>query len=175
MREKDKKINEVASFFISLNNDLDDIIIKRGFTNKKLQKLLYFAQAWYLAFNQTPLFESDFQAWIHGPVNPAVYQRFKKFGFEQIDEKIDIDGLQLLSNKEKDFLIMIFESYVSFDAQYLEALSHQDIPWIHARNLYSHNMPSSNIISKDEIQKEYEKKISETKEKFLNAKRKLSQ
>jgi uncharacterized phage-associated protein len=32
-------------------------------TNRKLQKLLYYAQAWYLALENRALFAEDFQAW----------------------------------------------------------------------------------------------------------------
>jgi hypothetical protein len=35
-------------------------------------------QAWHLAFYQKPLFDGKFQAWIHGPVNREIYDRFKE-------------------------------------------------------------------------------------------------
>ena len=39
-------------------------------TNLKLQKLMYYSQAWHLALRDIPLFNEDFQAWVHGPVLP---------------------------------------------------------------------------------------------------------
>lgn len=45
-------------------------------SNKKLQKLLYYAQAWYLVYNKKPLFNDDIEAWIHGPaVQSSCYLR----------------------------------------------------------------------------------------------------
>ena len=32
-------------------------------THLKLQKLVYYAQAWFLALNDKPLFEEEMQAW----------------------------------------------------------------------------------------------------------------
>ena len=34
----------------------------------KLQKLCYYAQAWEIAWTETPIFEEDFEAWANGPV-----------------------------------------------------------------------------------------------------------
>ena len=39
----------------------------------KLQKLLFYAHAWYLAQTGNPLFEEDFEAWPWGPVVRDVY------------------------------------------------------------------------------------------------------
>jgi uncharacterized phage-associated protein len=47
-------------------------------TNLKLQKLLYYCQAWYLAFLGKPLFGERIEAWIHGPVVPPVFGSFKE-------------------------------------------------------------------------------------------------
>ena len=51
---------EVADFFIKFSNEHGD-----NLTNLKLQKLLYFAQAWYLVFYKRPLFDNEIQAWVH--------------------------------------------------------------------------------------------------------------
>ena len=43
----------------------------------KVHKLLYYVQAWHLALTSTPLLNEKFQAWVHGPVSPALYDRYK--------------------------------------------------------------------------------------------------
>ncbi|MBW4622042.1 MAG: DUF4065 domain-containing protein [Cyanosarcina radialis HA8281-LM2] len=58
---------DVASYFIDLANKTGNTV-----NNLKLQKLVYYSQAWHLAIHGTPLFEEDFQAWIHGPVIPEL-------------------------------------------------------------------------------------------------------
>ena len=47
-------------------------------TNKKLQKLCYYAKAWYLAIYDQNLVEEQFHAWVHGAVQPALYFQYKK-------------------------------------------------------------------------------------------------
>jgi uncharacterized phage-associated protein len=39
-----------------------------------------------MALYGDPLFEEDFQAWIHGPVIPVLYQKYKSFGWQPILE-----------------------------------------------------------------------------------------
>lgn len=65
---------EVAKFFIHLANETGSYI-----SNLKLQKLVYYAQAWHLALHDTPLFEDDFEAWVHGSVVPSSIRNIKNF------------------------------------------------------------------------------------------------
>ena len=60
---------DVANFFIGRFQEAQDPV-----TNLKLQKLLYYAQGWYLAFFDEPLFDERIEAWLHGPVVPPIYQ-----------------------------------------------------------------------------------------------------
>ena len=61
---------QVADYFLSLvDEDAGD-----SMTNLRLQKLLFYAQAWHLALTNRPLFEEDFEAWVHGPVIPSFYR-----------------------------------------------------------------------------------------------------
>ncbi len=53
----------------------------------KLQKLLFYAQAWWLASTDTELFPDDIKAWTWGPVVPGIYYQFEKFGKEPIRNK----------------------------------------------------------------------------------------
>lgn len=45
-------------------------------TNMKVNKLVYFAYAFFLR-GSGPLFDDDIEAWQYGPVVPAVYHSFK--------------------------------------------------------------------------------------------------
>lgn len=44
-------------------------------TNKKLQKLCFYAKAWYLALYDENLISEPFEAWVHGAVQPSLYQK----------------------------------------------------------------------------------------------------
>ena len=53
---------QVAEYFLLLvDDDAGDVM-----TNLRLQKLVYYAQAWRLAILDEALFEDDFEAWVHG-------------------------------------------------------------------------------------------------------------
>ena len=51
---------------------------------KKLQKLLYYIEAWHLVHIGVPLIDEEFQAWVHGPVLPSLYHQLKEFGFNDL-------------------------------------------------------------------------------------------
>lgn len=40
----------------------------------KLHRLVYYCQAWHLAWSGAPLFEEEIHAWANGPVVPALYE-----------------------------------------------------------------------------------------------------
>lgn len=66
-----ENIYEVANFFLN----------KEAMSHKKLQKLCYFSQAWYLANYGEPLVPNRFEAWVHGPVSPDLYYKYKGWGW----------------------------------------------------------------------------------------------
>lgn len=68
-------------------------------TQMKLQKMVYFAQGVHLALHKEPLIKDTFQAWKYGPVIPEIYQTYKFYGSDPIN---DTDLLQLSQNEEKD-------------------------------------------------------------------------
>ena len=76
-------VDQVADTLILLSRE-------RGIeiTNLKLQKLLYYAQAWNLVFTGEPLFEADIEAWVHGPVVPSIFRRFKIFRWSPITTEL---------------------------------------------------------------------------------------
>lgn len=62
--------SQIAKWLLSaIDRDSGDSI-----TPLKLQKLIYYAQAWSLALPERayPLFDEDMQAWAHGPVVESV-------------------------------------------------------------------------------------------------------
>ncbi|HEN5507481.1 TPA: SocA family protein, partial [Legionella pneumophila] len=91
-------------------------------TNLKLQKLLYYAQGWYLALYNKPLFDDKIEAWVHGPVIPAAYHSFKQYGYGLIDEKPSFPNLSPKIRSHLDEVIDVYGSYSAFE---LEHLTHQ--------------------------------------------------
>lgn len=100
-----------------------------GITNLKLEKLLYYAQGYYLAKKNAPLFDDKIIAWDHGPVVNDVYQKYKKFG----SSKIEIEDNKIYEAKiDKDteqILIKVYEKYAQYSAWKLSDMTHQEEPW----------------------------------------------
>ncbi|MEH1936813.1 MAG: type II toxin-antitoxin system antitoxin SocA domain-containing protein [Nostoc sp.] len=137
----------IANYFIWLANETGSYL-----SNLKLQKLVYYAQAWHLGIYGQPLFDEDFEAWIHGPVIPALYQEYKSFGWKPILKDAEP---QHFSEEIQDFLEELTEAYFGCDAFELEQMTHHEDPWIKARENLSLDTPSNAIISKESMRYYY--------------------
>jgi uncharacterized phage-associated protein len=99
-------------------------------TNLKLQKLLYYAQGWWLALEKKPLFGERIEAWPMGPVQPGVYGAFKVYGWKAIDPP---DTEPKLPKNVADHLDEVVEVYGSYTGVVLSRMTHQEKPWGDAR------------------------------------------
>lgn len=121
-------------------------------TNLKLQKLLYYADAWNLALCDKPLFGEDFRAWVHGPVLLSQYHRFKDYRWRSITE--DIEKPQL-DDELATFLDEIIDVFGCETAVALELMTHRELPWLEARGDTPPMEPSSAKISKETMKNFY--------------------
>lgn len=143
---------DIANYFIFLANTSGSFI-----SNLKLQKLVYYAQAWYLVNYSVPLFQEDFQAWIHGPVIPSLYQKYKAFGWKPIIEYIELN----LPQEVIEFLEEVSDIYFACDAYELEKMTHEEDPWIEARGDIPPDAPSEEVITKESIMKYYSARVQQ--------------
>ena len=160
-RRKTQKALSVAKYFIYKNNKEE----KKNLTNKKLQKLLYYSQAWNLALYKKPLFSDTIEAWVHGPAVPWIYGQYKDYFMNNIAEKVTRADFSLLSRTEKGLLDLIWNVYGKYPADYLEVLTHTEDPWQIARENLEQCEPSTNEISKESMRIYYDKKLQEIKKK----------
>ena len=116
----------------------------------KLQKLCYYAQAWSLVWDDTPLFDEDFEAWANGPICPVLFQRFKG-RFDLVAEDITDGDSSRLNDNQKETVGMVLDHYGHRDIQYLSRLTHMEDPWIDARKGYSPGESCNVIITKDSM------------------------
>jgi uncharacterized phage-associated protein len=143
---------DVANYFIFLANETGSFI-----SNLKLQKLVYYAQAWHLAIHETALFEEDFEAWVHGPVVPALYQKYKQFGWHPIDENVVLQ----IPPEIESFLDEVSDEYFACDAYELEQMTHIEDPWKTARAGLPPDAPSNAIIRKEWMKEYYGARVKE--------------
>jgi len=127
----------------------------------KIQKLLYYVQAWSLAINKRPLFPGKFQAWIHGPVNREIYDRFSgvKLMYSSVTSKDCNGGQDSLSGDERSAIDDVLDVYAKFSGSQLEEMTHQEEPWLKARGGISPSQRCENEISEDDMQKFYASRI----------------
>lgn len=124
----------IANFFL-------DRASNRGakLTTMTLLKVLYFAHAWYLAKEGSPLVAQPFEAWQYGPVNRVVYDQFKDFGKSPIEGRaVSFDPSTPgfcetkynLDAETEVFLNNIFDYYAQFHPFQLSDLTHEKgSPW----------------------------------------------
>jgi len=129
-------------------------------TNKKLQKLLYYAQAWSLVLKNEKMFAQDIEAWVHGPAIRDVYMEYKTFGFNPIKKDVDVDALKLPAEKVA-LLNDVWGVYGKFDGDYLEMLSHSEGPWINARQGMEADVSSDNVIEHEAMRSFYGARLEE--------------
>ena len=120
-------------------------------TNLKLQKLLYYAQAWRLAFTGEPLFAESIEAWVHGPVVPLVFRKFREYRWGSID-----CAVHPVANDDVVLHIgCVLDTYGKFTATRLEHMTHRESPWLEARQGIPMDEPSQNVITKQSMQRFY--------------------
>lgn len=128
-------IFDVANWFLS----------KGEMTHKKLQKLCYYAQAWCYALRGYRLADTDYEAWVHGPVSPVLWEKFKSFGYDTIrikgncNNSLDEDDIKLLED--------VWDTYGDNTGNALETLTHRELPWIEARRGYEPDERCTVVIS----------------------------
>ena len=143
-------------------------LLAKGYslTPTKLQKILYYVQAWFMVyFEKERIFNDEPQAWVNGPVYPEIYNQYKHlnrsalltpkdFEADDIDEAYNQVGQELqltLSPDQLSFIDSVLELYGSKSEDALVFLSHAEAPWSEAREGYEPFERSTKPISLDRI------------------------
>lgn len=135
--------HDIAKYFLS----------KSSMTQKKLQKLVYYSYAWFIAIHneqafdiRNVLFSEEPEAWVHGPVFPSLYSTYRDFNWNPIPKLKDDFIFQ--NENLNSFLDEIWNVFSKFDGDQLELMTHQEEPWIMAREGTDFMEPSNNKIDK---------------------------
>jgi uncharacterized phage-associated protein len=110
-------------------------------TNLRLQKLLYYAQAWSLVLRETELFPEEIRAWRYGPVVEEVYQTLPS---GKCAACVPPDAFAKAPNLDADdaaFLKSFWEAYSQYSASQLYRMTHSEMPW---KNTLGKLAPSDN-------------------------------
>ena len=116
---------DVANYFIEkAQTTYDDV------SHMKLHKLLYYAQGYYLANKNKPLFNLDISKWDYGPVVPFVYKKFMQIGGGPRLKPHPEGEPSRLPKEIQVFLDEIWQTYGKFTGLQMSDMSHQEAPWL---------------------------------------------
>lgn len=129
-----------------------------------LQKMLYYIQGIYMVLFGVELFDEECEAWAHGPVFKDVYEVFKNFKYNPIDDtrfSMLQNRFNELSDHEKKVIDLVVESFGMYSGKTLEQITHRETPWMNARVNCLPGEPSNEVISKRSI-KEYFSEVAKS-------------
>ena len=116
----------------------------------KLQKLCYYAQAWEIAWTETPIFKEDFEAWANGPVCPPLFYEHKGKYIVCSDDLVK-GNPDNFTEEQKNGINIILSDYGSMEPYDLRELSHSEDPWKDARGDLPEGARCNTVITKDSM------------------------
>ena len=134
--------------------DVAAYILKKSgaLSTMKLQKLVYYCQAWSLVWDEKPLFKENIEAWTNGPVVRELFS-YHRGNFE-ISE-ILIGNPDVLNDNQKETIDAVLKFYGDKPAQWLIDLSHSEKPWKEARKDLDIDEISNRVISIESMAEYY--------------------
>lgn len=123
----------------------------------KLQKLCYYAQAWSLACDDTPLFDEPIEAWKNGPVVRSLWQQRR--GHRRVADWPSGDASQL-SDRTRARVLQTCKQYGHLDGDTLSDLSHLEGPWNVTRDGLPENADSNEPIRPEVMAEYYRRQMS---------------
>jgi uncharacterized phage-associated protein len=115
----------------------------------KLQKLIYYADAWHYVFNNSPLIKEHFEAWQHGPVVRNVWDYYKDKSILYNPIPAPKKANLLVTEDQIQIINDVLDEYGKKTAYYLECLTHEEEPWKRARS------KANKIIEKNHMKQFY--------------------
>jgi len=109
------------------------ILSKRGpMSAMKLQKLIFYSQAWSLVWDDVPLFNNKIEAWANGPVVRDLYDQHR--GLFQVDTSTFAALAKgVLSKEQTETIDTVLAAYADKSSQWLSDQTHAEAPWRMAR------------------------------------------
>ncbi len=154
MQSGAEEVASVASVF-----DVAKYILEKTgpVTTMKLQKLVYYAQAWSTVWDDppdTPLFPEEIQAWSQGPVVPDLFA-WHKGRFTVDAPSLTRGDSAKLSLAQKATIDAVVDFYGPKTAQWLSDLTHSEKPWLEARAGIPDGSPGGRAISLETMHQYY--------------------
>jgi uncharacterized phage-associated protein len=137
--------NEVADWIV--RHSADDL--GAPVDSMSLEKMLYYAQAFYLVMHDKPLFPDEIRAWQWGPVVKAVWQRYQEHGNKLINSPKAKPPT--LNSELEEYLVEVVYAFGQYTATRLSEATHHEDPWTDARHGYERQDSSDVLMPQHEI------------------------
>jgi len=110
------------------------LTIKNNITAMKLQKIVYYCQAWSLVWDDKPLYKENIEAWANGPVVRELYEKHKgMYDIKKNSFTANLGDISKLNEEQKDTIKAVIKYYGDRSSQWLSDLTHKEDPWKKAR------------------------------------------
>lgn len=136
-------VHDIAAFIIAEQKELSAM---------KLQKLVYYSQAWALAKLNRALFDDEIQAWANGPVVPALFNRHR--GRFMVSSWPDGNADHVPSDGKR-LIREVLAAYAPLSARQLSDRTHREGPWRDARGNAGTGTWSNAVIQHDALRSFY--------------------
>lgn len=121
-------------------------------TTWKLQKLVYYSQAWSLVWDDNELFPEEIEAWANGPVVRELYNAHRH---AYHIGALDRGEIANLTENQRDTINRVLAFYGDKSPQWLSDLTHMEAPWKDARAGIPDGVRGDTIISKQHLAEYY--------------------
>ena len=160
--EKSKELQKMDSIVLA------NYILKHygPMSHLKLQKLLFYCDAYSLAYFGEEIVEDKFEAWVHGPVSRKVYDSLKDKSILYSDIEYSFDGIDVdyefgkLTQGQQDLIVAVLNDLSAWSGLELETATHSELPWLEARRGYAEGDKCHELISKETTRDFYKKEFN---------------
>jgi len=114
--------------------------------NRRLQKLVYFSQAWSLGWTGKPLFDEAFEAWPDGPVERELWVCQRYSSVPRYEGQLSDDQVEIIE--------AVLAEYWGCTTPELVDLSHEDV-WTEARHGLPPTGRSNTRLSSQSMRRHY--------------------
>jgi uncharacterized phage-associated protein len=131
-------VKTISSYFIDKANKIEiDEWVFEWISHLKLQKILYFSQAIFMAVKWTPAFIEKIYAWKYWPVVKEIYDEYSKNRkmwnrLLSQNEILDNDFNNIITLEDKKILFNVWAEFWQFSANQLVNITHKHSPWKNA-------------------------------------------
>lgn len=159
-----KKLSKIDSKYL-----VDYILVRGGaMSHLKIQKILFYIQAYHLAYFDEPIIDDNFEAWVHGPVSRKVYNSAKDLSILHSEIQFVLDDgeedpkkiiLDILNQSQIELLNDVIDELKDLSGLQLENMTHSEYPWLNARKGFDVGERCTVIITNDIIREYYKPQI----------------